>query len=450
MAGVNFNNLEELTSIDGDEMLLVVVGNLSYRIKASTFIAMFEVATTFADGLLSATDKVKLDAIAEEATKNAADNFLLNRANHQGTQPPETIEGLHTVATSGSYNDLLDLPAGGGEGGSGLPVTLANSAVVILDATKKAAAATLSNANRTVTFSGVTQEVVLANQGAMSGKYGFKVTFVSGTSSSNAAVGLVRENEALNVQIGYEGLSPSMGIFQSSGTVYKDAGVGTGVSPVGFSTPGNSVRVAYDATARLVWFSVNNGLWNDSAGADPATGTGGIPMTGADIMYPAICSDDPSVWTIDVTATAGLPAGFSPWLQLGNATSQSPTDVNINSPLLGESLEFDGTSWKNAYGIITKNVNTSGIWETIFQFDSTKYKVVKLIVHTTSGTGFQTNEVLITTTPAGSISQLSTNLSNEGNLGSMAVSDSGGVASLNYYPAAATNKVIRIKPIVMF
>lgn len=54
--------------------------------------------------------KTKLDDIQAGATANATDSYLLNRANHTGTQPASTITGLATVATTGSYNDLTDKP----------------------------------------------------------------------------------------------------------------------------------------------------------------------------------------------------------------------------------------------------------------------------------------------------------------------------------------------------
>lgn len=41
----------------------------------------------------------------------STDSFLLNRANHLGTQSVSTITGLHAVATSGNYNDLSNKPA---------------------------------------------------------------------------------------------------------------------------------------------------------------------------------------------------------------------------------------------------------------------------------------------------------------------------------------------------
>lgn len=57
-------------------------------------------ATTSTAGLMSASDKVKLDSIAANA----------NNYTHPATHPASMITGLANVATSGSYNDLADKP----------------------------------------------------------------------------------------------------------------------------------------------------------------------------------------------------------------------------------------------------------------------------------------------------------------------------------------------------
>ena len=58
-----------------------------------------------------ATDiEAKLATIQEGATANSNDAALRDRATHTGTQAANTITGLATVATSGSYNDLSDKP----------------------------------------------------------------------------------------------------------------------------------------------------------------------------------------------------------------------------------------------------------------------------------------------------------------------------------------------------
>lgn len=57
-------------------------------------------ATTTSSGLMSSTDKVKLNGIANNA------NYYI----HPPTHPASMISGLATVATSGSYNDLTNKP----------------------------------------------------------------------------------------------------------------------------------------------------------------------------------------------------------------------------------------------------------------------------------------------------------------------------------------------------
>lgn len=63
--------------------------------KAST-----SVATTSANGLMSNTDKTKLDGIASGATANSSDATLLSRSNHTGTQAISTVTGLQTALDS--------------------------------------------------------------------------------------------------------------------------------------------------------------------------------------------------------------------------------------------------------------------------------------------------------------------------------------------------------------
>lgn len=62
---------------------------------------------------LTATQVRTILNVANGATANAADAFLLNRANHTGTQAAASITGLAAVATSGSAADLTagTLPA---------------------------------------------------------------------------------------------------------------------------------------------------------------------------------------------------------------------------------------------------------------------------------------------------------------------------------------------------
>lgn len=53
--------------------------------------------TTSTAGLMLSVDKVKLDGIAAESTKNDTDANLKNRANHTGSQSISTITGLQAA-----------------------------------------------------------------------------------------------------------------------------------------------------------------------------------------------------------------------------------------------------------------------------------------------------------------------------------------------------------------
>ena len=67
-------------------------------------------ATTTSSGLMSSTDKVKLNGIANNA------NYYI----HPPTHPASMISGLATVATSGNYNDLANKPGNATTSAAGL------------------------------------------------------------------------------------------------------------------------------------------------------------------------------------------------------------------------------------------------------------------------------------------------------------------------------------------
>lgn len=77
----------------------------------SNGITQHALATGAVAGFMSPSDFTKLAGVAVGATANQTDAFLLNRANHTGTQPVGTITGLATVATTGAYADLTGTPS---------------------------------------------------------------------------------------------------------------------------------------------------------------------------------------------------------------------------------------------------------------------------------------------------------------------------------------------------
>lgn len=82
--------------------------------------ALSAVATSVKNGLMSAADKAKLNGIATGATANASNAFLLDRANHTGTQPMSTIEGLEAAIASTITTETLNAALMAAVGGNAL------------------------------------------------------------------------------------------------------------------------------------------------------------------------------------------------------------------------------------------------------------------------------------------------------------------------------------------
>lgn len=78
---------------------LVNIEDLNYN--ADKLDGLLVPATTTANGLMSSADKTKLNGVATGA----------NNYTHPATHPASMISGLHAVAKSGSYNDLLNKPS---------------------------------------------------------------------------------------------------------------------------------------------------------------------------------------------------------------------------------------------------------------------------------------------------------------------------------------------------
>lgn len=217
------------------------------------------------------------------------------------------------------------------------------------DPVMKVGTVALSNNNLTATVPGGKQVVALGTTGMKAGKWYFETTFVSGTSSGNAAVGVCPRNEAMDAQVGYDDGQGTIGKFQSSGNVYRDGGTNSG-SGAAFNVAGDTVGVAIDATSRTAWFRVNGGVWNGSASNDPATGVGGYPIGGTFPLFPAICSDVASVWTVNFTGpfAAASPTGFIPWSQGSLQLSLGDcADVDLTGAKVGDTLKLSTTGvWK--------------------------------------------------------------------------------------------------------
>jgi hypothetical protein len=154
--------------------------------------------------------------------------------------------------------------------------------VVAWSTTDKSANVTLSGGNLIATFSSATQGSVRGDT-SFTGKRYFEA--LMSVSSSFWSVGWANATASLAAQIGTTVNSvcsrPARAdvFFNSvSSAVQNSASLDAPVT----------ARIAIDTTALLFWVALDDGLWNNSATADPASGTGGISLAalGAGPYFP--------------------------------------------------------------------------------------------------------------------------------------------------------------------
>lgn len=104
------SELAPASNLDGTELFPIAKSGLNFKATIAQIKNFLGLASTVQDGLMGRDDRVKLDAIATGATKNASDAELRDRGTHTGTQDASTITGLSQVATGGAYADLTGKP----------------------------------------------------------------------------------------------------------------------------------------------------------------------------------------------------------------------------------------------------------------------------------------------------------------------------------------------------
>lgn len=83
----------------------------------------------------------------------------------------------------------------------------------------------------------------------------------------------------------------------------------------------NVLSIAVDIDNLLAWFRVGSGNWNNSAGANPATGAGGFSVNtlwggGPRLIWPAASQGNTSAITLNLNSAnfaQTMPSGFSSW-----------------------------------------------------------------------------------------------------------------------------------------
>jgi hypothetical protein len=179
----------------------------------------------------------------------------------------------------------------------------------------KAANAVLSNGNLTVASSSSTSGA-RGTKGITSGKVYFELT-ASGSTSSGASTAGVATGSASLTSFAAAG-QITVGLFD--GTSYYNGG-GSGLPTLGAIAAGDKICVAIDFANQRLWFRKNGNNWNATAGADPATNTGGLnisTLVPSNALYPvAIPTSSPANnFTGNFGASAfsySVPSGFVAW-----------------------------------------------------------------------------------------------------------------------------------------
>jgi hypothetical protein len=186
-------------------------------------------------------------------------------------------------------------------------------------------AVTLSNFNLTATGAGSASSNVgvRGTTGRTTGKYYVEFTVAPGganfSSSFNTAVGALTLAGDMANWVG-GGALLGTGCFAQAGHIYVNGTSGTNQISGGIWLSGDIICMALDLVNQNVWYRRNNGTWNNSGTANPATNTGGITLgtvfTSA-AAYP-MCGfyqpGDKNTANFGQSAFSfAVPSGFSAW-----------------------------------------------------------------------------------------------------------------------------------------
>lgn len=195
---------------------------------------------------------------------------------------------------------------------------------------------TLSGANLVATGNSASDGSVRAVANSSTDKLYYECTVTTaggGNTSTGIANGTANlstaPNSALLVASAYNG-----------GNIWVN---GSALATIGAATAGDVYGIALDAGAKLIWIRRNLGSWNNNTSADPATGVGGLDISGFSGPYFPWFSDAGTGGTHgkytanfgDTAYTNGPPSGFSSW-------GAGSTSITVHCGALLESLRILG------------------------------------------------------------------------------------------------------------
>lgn len=155
------------------------------------------------------------------------------------------------------------------------PVVSVGGTITTLNAADCNVAITLSGGNLIATKASGAAWVGCRSVGfASTGKYCVEATNVN--AGVAVAVGLGNSSATLSDLVG--NTADGLGSPSNDASVYQ-GGAGTGANTGSWNSAADRLQVCWDNGARLWWSKVNNGNWNNNAGADPVAGTLGTTMS---------------------------------------------------------------------------------------------------------------------------------------------------------------------------
>lgn len=195
----------------------------------------------------------------------------------------------------------------------------------IWNSADKSANITLSGGNLTATVGTNSNSGVRAVDKQVLGKFYWEYTCTTFTGTGNG-VGFAGLGASLSQPVNTALSAPACCVRQS-GLILIDS-ISSG-STLGTITSGSVVCVAVDCTARLVWFRLGaGGNWNGTAGANPATATGGVPffnLGDALPLYPwivlGVTNDAVTANFGDTAFTGAVPSGYTSGFTAGVTVS---------------------------------------------------------------------------------------------------------------------------------
>ena len=247
------------------------------------------------------------------------------------------------------------------------PVSIADA----WDAANKNANISLTNNDKTATSTGTgTVRTTQAWPNETAGKRYAEFKIEVRTSTSD--VGL----QPLSSAVGSS--ANSIEVLLSSALI-KINGTPTGLTIGASVNAGDVVCMAWDAAAERIWFRLNNGLWNNNAAADPATGANGLDISAAlGVENCALWARSQasgksfSVRTETADLTLQGPAGFTSWMgeAIPQADAWSASDkTNITLTNSDKTATVSATTC-GVHSTQTRTVNVAGKYYAEFKTEA--------------------------------------------------------------------------------